>query len=172
LRSDPSLDEYASFLAACLRDNLRVELPPGFKSFFVSQAKRLGTGDYEDLGSLVLIECHEQNRRGEPVTERDLRRIVDRIRHRLARRARREPPMDVDERLPDKSGMSWERLEGALHGFVHQLDPVEILVFDMRFLQGKRAADIATDLGIPQATLYRRLAAIRKAFESYVRDHL
>jgi len=172
LSPDPSLREYTSFLASCLRKLSRIDLPSGFESLFMSHAKRLGTGEYEDLGSLVLIECHEQTRRGEQVTERDLKRIIDRIRHRISRRARRELPMDVDERLPDKSSVSWERMESAVRGFIDQLDPVDMLVFDARFLQGKRAADIAADLGIPQASLYRRLISIREAFEAYVRDLL
>ena len=167
---DPTLAEYAAFLVACLRDSLNIELPPWFESYFISNARRLSVSFYEDLGSLVLIECQEEKGRGGAVSPQDLRRIVDRVRHRLSRGARRQLSMDAADTLPAEPGLSQERTAAAVRGFVSQLDPTDMLVFEHRIFLGKPVAAVATELGLSPANVYRRVAAIRTAFETYVRE--
>ena len=94
--SDPSSAAlYATFLANCIRDELGVEIPDHFAAQFLSHVRRLGSVDYEDFGSLVLLECEEKRRSRQPLDEQELLRLLDRIRHRVVRKARRELPLET-----------------------------------------------------------------------------
>lgn len=145
-------------------------MPPNFESQFVFQAKRLGSVDYEDLGSLVLLECQEKLANGDAVDSQEIQRIVDRLRHRLARRARREIPMEMAEHLPDKASVSPEHTDAAVREFMGRLSPLEAVVFELRCLQGQHVQSLASQTGLSSATIYRMLNSVRRKFEAFLRE--
>lgn len=169
--ADPtSVNAYAQFLAECIRDALGIPLPDSFEQRFVFHANRLSSADYEDLGSLVLLECQEQQASGRIVDGREVYRIVDRLRHQLVRKSRREVASDITNHLPAETTISPSKAESVISDFVQQLSPTEFTVFDLRCLQGHEAKQIASATGLSTATVYRHLASVRKRFEAFVRE--
>ena len=59
--------EYAMFLAKAITDATGEPIPNKFPELFIAHARRLGGDGYEDLGSLVLIECLESHKNGTPL---------------------------------------------------------------------------------------------------------
>ncbi|MDA1052997.1 MAG: sigma-70 family RNA polymerase sigma factor [Planctomycetota bacterium] len=163
-----SLREYAAFLETCLRDRLNIAPPSNLQAIFVSNARRLSPTDYEDLGSLILVECQEKLARGEPIDGTELTRIIDRLRHRMARSARREIPLDIARYLPSKSSLSPDQATNALREFVAELTPTEAIVFERRCLHDQSAGEIAKDTGLSQATIYRLLSSVRNKFRAFI----
>lgn len=169
-RSDPALERYASFLADCIRRVFGITLPPNFESQFFFHAKRLGSVDYEDLGSLVLLECQEKLAAGKSMDAQEIQRTVDRLRHRLARKARRELPLEMAEDLPAKASVSPERAKAIVREFIDRLSPIEAVVFELRCLQGQHPQSIASHTGLSPATIYRIQNSVRGKFEAFVRN--
>jgi hypothetical protein len=78
--------EYAHQLADALHQ-IGADLPAGFEGLFVHQARRVGKDVHGDLGALLMIECLESKRAGTRLDAAEIRRALDRVRHRLIRKA-------------------------------------------------------------------------------------
>jgi hypothetical protein len=87
---DNSLWDYASRLIEILQRELRLDLPPGFAKVFLWHAKKVGSSNYEDLGSLLLLECLEARNKGVTLDAKEVARALDRVRHRVVREIRRQ----------------------------------------------------------------------------------
>jgi hypothetical protein len=169
--SDESLFEYAARFARLLRDSLKIDLPESLEHVFIRQAKRVGVANYEDLGSWVLLECLERKASGEVMSQEGVFRAIDRVRKRITRRARRllisgailgqlaEPPRAI----PEKTNLIVNEFREILSG----LSPIHVLVFDCLFLNKKGAKEVAAELNLSLATVYRRADDIKRAFAEF-----
>jgi hypothetical protein len=145
-----------------------IDLPINFASIFIWNAKRLdGWIDHEDLGSLLMLECQEQRTAGHTPPPVEVLRMLDRIRHRLVRQSMRTPGSgDNIANLP--SGQPREA-ESTIAQFIKSLDCDSTVLFEMRYIDGLSMAKIGMELGIPQSTLYRKLAKLQADLEDFIR---
>lgn len=153
------LSAYAHRLSDLLREVYGGTHSDRFVRQFVSESHHLGPSDYEDLGQLVFLECHDLRSQGGELSDESLRRIVHRIRQRLARRARRE--MQVDPALLAQhhahSNEQPSVSDAAIRRLIDALSPDEAIVLHFIVFDGKTPRDIADALGVSLATVYRRL---------------
>lgn len=164
---------YAAYLAKCL-GVLGVDVPDSFEKLFVWHARRAGPGNYEDLGSLILLECQERKVEKVGVDGQELKRMVDRIRHKMTRRAGRETPLDITGRAVSKDTPNAEGTEAVLHRlslFLQELSPTHALLFELHFVQGQPVRQIEQKCGIPKSTVYGKLAEIKQAFRGFGPEH-
>jgi hypothetical protein len=159
---------YSAYLAQLLRNIIGVELPHNFENIFLSHAARVGTSNFEDLGSLIVLECIEVKSHGIDVNSDTLNRIIDRVRHRIARGIRREvqsnyEPADPRRPVPDKLDLR-EFFEIAKA----QLSPLHVLLFEQHYLDGRRIDDLAAELGLSKSTAYRMTKDIKNALINFL----
>lgn len=170
-----SAETYTSFLAEELRKVLEIDLPNNFERIFLRHISLIGMNNYAELGSLVMLECLEKKAQGKDIDGDELLRIVDRIRHRIVRQARREIPVDMAKNFamrgiradinPERTAL----LRDILSKFLKHLSPLQVFLFNYFFIEGnKDKKQILDSLNISQATLYRRLEDIRKAFRDFM----
>lgn len=160
-----SLSAYARTLAATIEEVFGVALSPAFIRAFVFEAFRVGPDEYEDLGQWLLLECHEMQQAGEPVSEQTVKRAVRRLRERLVRAARRQLAMDpsvfADVAADDRGNASLSEIERRVRRIMDKLSPDEALVLHLSMAEGQGPREIAESLGVSLATVYRRLEAVR-----------
>ncbi|MEQ8791760.1 MAG: sigma-70 family RNA polymerase sigma factor [Pirellulaceae bacterium] len=168
-RFSQDIYEYAQFLAHCLSGELGISVPQNFGEQFVRHARRLGSIEYEDLGALVLLECCE--RRESRISEAELRKMIDRIRHKLARAARRHAGVaPADERITAPSQLASRELESRLSIFCESLSDEERTIFSLMYVDGLSPKQVASLLNISLATVYRRIADLKARFKNAAAD--
>ena len=154
--------EYAEQLAKLLRHQLGIPVSADFRAVFLRNVSRLRpVADYEDLGALIIFECAERDRTR--MTSDALNTLVDTIRHRLARRAKRQAATTTIDELPIPAPSQVDALDQARR-FVASLAPEDALIFEMRFLDGAKISDIVDRLGLSMPTVYRRLNSLKADF--------
>ena len=162
---------YALKLAGWLRELLGVEISPeSFVDVFLFNAARVGVSNYEDLGSLVLLECKTVLAGGSKITERELRRLVNRIQHQLTRKSKREvsgirfandiPDKDVASKQLEKSEEEAE-LQKLLMGLDHINSKNLMLLYLL--MEGEDHKTIPTLLSMSQSEFYNRRNEIKQA---------
>ena len=160
------LSAYAYKLGDLLRELYGCTVSDRFVQQFISEALRLGSSDYEDLGQLVLLECQDLLSQHDKISDQSLGRIVHRIRQRLARRARREMQVDptllVQRRAHPVEQPSASLSEAGLRQLIDALSPDEAIVLHFMVFEGRTPRDIASVLGVSLATVYRRLDAAKR----------
>jgi hypothetical protein len=169
--AEGELRRYAKELAHCLERGFGLTVRDDFVRQFVFHAHRLRPSEYEDLGSLVLLECHEQLLAEKTIDSAELKRIIDRVQHRLSRATSRErtvDPLNLDW-VPARfvRGDSCTPDLDDLLSTLQQLSALHVLLFEMHYVQGCPVQQICEELRISPATVYRRLEDIREAAASW-----
>ena len=166
------LGEYNVRLARLPRDGLGVELPDNFVAISRANAQRVGPSNFEDLGSLVLLECWELKKSGIALDVRSVVQVVDRIRHRIVRKAKRRREVPLISEPADASGgasLATPPLANSIFSFLRsKSSALDVYVFEQRYLDGRNVKDIANELGMPQSTVYDRLAKTKKALAAFL----
>jgi ATP/maltotriose-dependent transcriptional regulator MalT len=157
---------YAHQLAGAL-NQIGADLPAGFEGLFVFQARRVGEGAHGDLGALLMIECLEANRVGKILDAVEIRRALDRVRHRLIREAsghrRRFQPLadsHVEERGHSMVGQDVDNLDTIRRVF-SGLTARESFALES-FADGMTSEEIGASLGVSSAVVRQWLSRIRK----------
>ena len=146
---------YASFIRDYLGQFLGLSLPESFCRRFLRHAQFIsGWMDYEDFGAFVLLECHETW----PATAADVFRVLDRVRHRLARQTRRQLETTPIEDVASPPEYTAEI--ASLHERLDKLDAADLLLLNM-LVEGTSVSQAAEETGTSVATVYRRLKYIR-----------
>ena len=129
---------------------------------------RVGPGNYDDLVASIFLECWQEHLRTPPLTDMAVHRAADRVRQRLLRSIRRAavtPDVDVtaSHELPPEEEVALVLHE--FHAFLRRRSVHDALLFQRYYLDGQKdVAALAAELNTSQATLYRRLKAIRDDF--------
>ncbi len=157
---------YAHQLADAL-NQIGADLPAGFEGLFVIQASRVGEGAHGDLGALLMIECLEAKRAGQVLDAAEVRRALDRVRHRLIREAsgrrrrfRRLADSDVVEQRQPAVGQGVDDLD-AIRPLLSGLAARESLALEL-FAEGRTSEEIGASLGVSAGTIRQLLSRTRK----------
>lgn len=158
--------ECAHQLADAL-NQIGADLPAGFERHFVVQARRVGEGAHGDLGALIMIECLEAKRAGRVLDATEIRRALDRVRHRLVREAsgqrrrfRQLAISDVVDRREPMVGQEVDNLD-TIRMVLSGLTAQELLVFEL-FAEGRTSEEIGRNLGVSSITVRQRMSRIRR----------
>jgi DNA-binding CsgD family transcriptional regulator len=157
---------YAHQLADALTQ-IGADLPAGFEGLFVLQARRVGEGAHGDLGALLMIECLEAKRSGNVLDVAEVRRALDRVRHRLIREAssqrrrfRQLTDSDIVERHEPVVGQGVDNLE-TIRLLLSGLTTRESLALEL-FAEGRTSEEIGTSLGVSSDAVRQWLSRSRK----------
>jgi RNA polymerase sigma factor (sigma-70 family) len=157
---------YARQLADALHQ-IGADLPAGFERLFVLQARRVGEGTYGDMGALMMIECLEAKQAGRALDAAEVRRALDRVRHRLIREAsgqrrrfRQLADSDVADRDESTVGQDVENLDTIRH-MLSGLTAKESLALEL-FAGGMTSKEIGASLGVSAVAVRQWLSRIRK----------
>jgi hypothetical protein len=156
-----SREAYAAFVIACIERIFSVSLPKSFLSAFLGHARYIdGFLDYEDFGAYVLVECQERKVAGLATDEKELLRMLDRIRHRLVRQLSHRPRFGEDW-IDDRTdiGNTPDQLAAASET-VFGLTESELLLLTLVSEGGIENA--VKELKKSPATIYRQLASIKE----------
>jgi hypothetical protein len=131
----------------------------------------LHSQSHEDFQQIFQLECLSDKKKGIPLTDAQILRIIDRVKSRIVRLGRRREfihqnrPVeavavcDADPTLPVV-------LRDALEQLWTHATPIELL-FAERLLAGEqRIARIASELGISTATAYRIRTRLRERLKA------
>jgi ATP/maltotriose-dependent transcriptional regulator MalT len=158
--------EYAHQLADAL-NQIGADLPERFEGLFVLQARRVGESAHGDLGALLMVECLEARQAGRALDAAEVRRALDRVRHRLIREAsgqrrrfRQLADSDVVERHGSMVGQGVDNLD-TIHLLLSGLTARESLVLEL-FAEGRNSEEIGVRLGASPAAVRQSLSRIRK----------
>jgi DNA-binding CsgD family transcriptional regulator len=131
------------------------QVPSDFGFLFSWHTTKLDGASYEDLGSLLLIECLEAKQSGVLLDAKELRKSIDRVRHRISREAlayrQRHQPWSGEANVsrvspPDQRSIDIETVRDLLHG----LSSRELKAIEM-WMEDASAVEIAQELGISYA---------------------
>jgi DNA-binding NarL/FixJ family response regulator len=159
---------YAHQLADAL-NQIGADLPQRFEGLFVLQARRVGEGAHGDLGALLVIECLEAKRAGRVLDAAEVRRALDRVRHRLireasGRRRRFRQLADSDSNVADRReapvGQGADDLD-TIRMALSGLTVPESLALEL-FAEGRTSEEIGASLGASAGTVRQWLSRIRK----------
>lgn len=157
---------YAHQLAGAL-NQIGADLPAGFEGLFVIQSRRVGEGAHGDLGALLMIECLEARRAGKVLDAVEIRRALDRVRHRLIREAsghrRRFRPLadsDVVDRAKSMVGQDVDNLD-TISRVLSGLTARESLALES-FADGMTSEEIGASLGVSSGAVRQWLSRIRR----------
>jgi RNA polymerase sigma factor (sigma-70 family) len=164
---DDAID-YAHQLANAL-NQIGADLPAGFEGLFVIQARRVGEGAHGDLGALMMIKCLEAKRAGRALDAAEVRRALDRVRHRLIREAsnqrrRFRQLADADSNVADRRespvGQGADDLD-TIRMALSGLTVRESLALEL-FAEGRTSEEIGASLGASAGAVRQWLSRIRK----------
>jgi hypothetical protein len=168
------IKEYSSSLKKELH-KLQVELPDKFEDIFIKNVYRIGISNYVELGSWIMIECLEKKKKEEYIDEQTLLRIIDNIRHRIARRMRHEGPQKIltNEEIDTRTNIEETALlRHRFSIFLKNLSYDEIRIFEYFFIEEEKDKEkIIKELEISQATFYRRLERIKQKFRHFIANN-
>ena len=163
------IDQAARELAECLKALRTVGIPSDLSSLLWKEARYLPRGSLGDFVALVILECCEAASCTETVSAHDVRRIIWRVRKRLARDIRRHlqgvGAVETMDDLPHRS-VAPERPvidQEAIAHAVSRLTAEEAVLLEM-LIEGTSQRQIALELGWSESTVSRRLARIRATF--------
>jgi Mga helix-turn-helix domain len=153
---------------ATLQDSFYLEVDSSTISTLQSNLHRVGSENREDLLSTIFLECAEVWQKHGHLNNELLRRIVDRVRHRLVREARRQP-LGQESILDAISEMAPEdETEFVIRQFLELLkarSALDVLLFQKFFLENqKEIAALSNEFGLSTATIYRKLQAIQNEY--------
>jgi RNA polymerase sigma factor (sigma-70 family) len=159
---------YAHELADAL-NQIGADLPAGFEGLFVLRARRVGEGAPGDLGALMMIECLEAKRAGRVLDATEVRRALDRVRHRLIREASRRRRRF--RQLADSDSNVADRREAPVGQDADDLDTIRMALSDLTvreslalelFAEGRTSDEIGASLGASAGAVRQWLSRIRK----------
>lgn len=169
------LGKYASSLAEKLQTVLQIKLPRNFNYLFIQNALRVGVDNYQDFGSLIILECLEEKERGKEVHEKELSHIIDRVRHRITRQVHREVPVNTIESVEREAVRGLEKmalLRKDFSTFLKHLSSLHLIIFHHFFLEENSDREkMLKALKISQATFYRELRELKKLLRNFVDDN-
>ena len=157
---------YAHELAGAL-NQIGAALPEGFERFFLLQSRRIGECAHGDLGTLLMIECLEAKRAGRVLDAAEVRKALDRVRHRLSREAsteRRRFRQLADSDLADRG-------ESTVGRDLDNLDTIRLLLSGLTvreklalesYAQGDTSEEIGASLNLSASAVRQCLTRIRK----------
>lgn len=150
----------------CLSRLPDVETPSGFAQFVSREARRLPPASAEDFLSLILVEYLQELRKKTGLGKQQTKQAVWRVRKRMAReilkqerRTHPESPLTFQSREP-APGTRIILCEGVKHVLPSLTIPELVLLYML--LDGYSQHKIAPLFGFSEATVSRRLAAIRE----------
>ncbi|MGE0481863.1 MAG: RNA polymerase sigma factor [Phycisphaerae bacterium] len=152
-------------LVDCLERGLGVSVPEGFKQSFFFHIGKLNVSDYEDMTSLIILECQEALVAGSELDKEMLVRIVDRVRHRLSRARGRLQLIDPQREPAPPSvepDVSLDILDEVLNALA-AISPLHVTLFELRYVRHQQLNEISEALKMSRATVYRRLSEVRSA---------
>lgn len=171
------MNDATSIIAQRFRAHLgkvfATEMPEGIAHAFYWHAKHLSPGLAEDLASIALLEAIEHRQTSAaPMEEADVRRLLDRVRHRLARSARglNIAPEDLEARPETQDSIQPEHAARIVKRFIAGISPTDAALFELVCLEGFTPERAAEQLGMPRSTAYRRLAQLREVFAELLSD--
>lgn len=160
------MPEYMRNFLDCLSGLPGLETPDDFARLVSREARRLPPASVEDFLSLILVECLEELVKGTGVSKQQTREAVWRVRKRMAReilkQKHRSHPADI-ETLQSRETSPEARIalnEGVKHILTSLTIQETILLYLL--MDGYSQHRIAPVLGCSEATVSRRIAAVRK----------
>lgn len=135
-----------------------------FKPFLLGEYRRVGSQAYEDLGAMVITESIERMASGDGLKPATLTRIVDTLRHRIVREAKRI--VHSHEAVSDGSEISESDLMTTIGAFIDSLDPVAAMLFTSHYIDGVPVADLVDSTGMRKTTIYESLKESREQLRS------
>lgn len=162
-----NLHRQTTLLRDAIEGWLHFTLPASFESTFNWHARRLPQDLHDDLGSLLALECYDAQRTGHVIDDLELRRILDRIRHRLTRSMAPNPAQSIIANVAAPTTVLPAATQRAAHEFISRLTVQEAFAFS-EFVEGATPQKIAHDLCISVATVYRLLARLKTQFGTFV----
>ena len=155
----PSVGDYAQRLTATLQELYNPRIPKNFASFFAREAYWVSPNDLEDLGQILLLECQQLAANGQKVTTSELRRILHRMRQRIAREAKRVHRIDPSVMAEREAGSHRRVAFTEYLAKLHMLKPEDLLILELRRC-GNTFSEISQTLGMPLPTVHRRFTRI------------
>jgi hypothetical protein len=160
--------EYARHFAA-LASALRLTLSEQSVAHVRHHLSRFWPNALDDLVGCTLLECLEARPAGGVLSEDEILRALDRVRHRLTREAKRFQNGELAETAAEQVIPPDEELELVLsefRAFLATRDAGDAFLFQRHYLDGVSPQELADEMGIALSTVYRRLKAIRDDFVS------
>lgn len=158
---------FADRLSEQLRSFFPIEDGEELAAVIDFNAKFIDVDQHDDLASLLFIEfgqCSESE-----ITLDMAKTIVSRVQKRIYRATRkREQALERD--VAAKSYVAQSDVERVTEEFVATLPADEILLFQLRYVEGESTSLICEKLGLKKSTVYERLAILRNRFERFVRE--
>jgi hypothetical protein len=189
--SSTTLSEYSRILAASLIDNLGIRIedaradselnadegPRGSPDFhrtlsrsdaigaiasaFEWHARRLHS-EFEDFGSLLVLELLADGKRESVLGGQDLHRLLSRIRMRLLRDARKHQTK-IETVENSVCRFSATTPLDQINDLLSCLESINLFIVQS-MLEGRSRTEIASALNMSRATFYRHLSEIRREF--------
>ncbi len=160
----PSL--FAAKLSEQLRKFFRIEdgeelaAVIDFNAKFIEQHR-------DDLASLLFIEFGEFH---EPTITLDMAKaIVARVQKRIYRTTRKRE-QSLEGEVEAKRSITPTDVDRVIEDFVATLPTEEIVLFQLRFVDGRSINEICQKFGLKKSNAYERLAVLRERFERFVRE--
>lgn len=150
-------------IESLLSELLDVKLSKRTVSHLRSQFRFVGPANQDDFSSSVLLECLEAQHQQSNMDDNAVFRAIDRVGHRISRELRHR----TIELLPEQADLRAKaRPEppdtAALHDALAILSPFDLNIIQSHFIEGESANSIASRLGIPRRTFYRRVAELKR----------
>jgi hypothetical protein len=173
----------ADQLRGALEEVFHLDLDPDeFRNAFNREVRRSLTIEPAEFSSLVFIEAWETLRTNadKKLASTDIFQAMDRVKSRLYREVKKRRMVsglpfwsDLPAASPDVLEMlshreDARRLAHAIGAFVEQLDPEEALIFDQCVLSGIPVQAFISKTGFAEATVYRRVSAMRRRFRAFI----
>ena len=166
---------YADFIVRCLVEHL--QLPLDAQQTFNTlkfHARHLPIATREDYASIVLLECSQ----GDPIDDREFRRICDRVAHRLAygakkaSRIRSADASSIDARTADQSTRDQEQADAreAIQHALKHVEPRERIIFQFKYLDEMTLKEIGERLGMTISQVRTKLTRTLAKLRSSLRD--
>lgn len=176
--TEPTSATYlASQFAAVSREVFGVPPTAEAARAFAANAHRLPPSERGDFLSLVVLEGLEARAAGLLANERELVRVLDRVRHRLVRQARRALANRADSGAagaaaspPSVTPSEVTAVQEQFRRTLATLSPAHLLLFEETMVRRQSVGRAAAALGVSSATAYRYFNEIRQAFADVLAD--
>jgi DNA-binding NarL/FixJ family response regulator len=153
------MNPYLVDMLHCLRKLPMIEVPPWIETLLLRESSYLPDESFDDFLSLIFAECLEATAGGTPLQAEDLKRLVWRVRKRLARSLESHVTLPLDEQL-----VAAPRRDSGydeMHDVVRSLSVEETSLL-MYLLDGASQSQISKEIGLSEATVSRRLKLLRR----------
>lgn len=121
----------------------------------------------EELAGLLFIEFSECD--GPVITLNTAKKIVARVQKRIYRDTlKREQSLEIEVESKHSSTSTEEKR--IIEEFMATLSTEDILLFQLRYVEGCPVIDICQELGAKKSNIYERLSRIEESFKRFVQD--